>query len=135
MASSCGKSESANSSAISIARSVSSKPGSARRRSLAAASASRSDAPSVSARISTASTPPVRAPVGWPWVSAANSVPSRKASWGESYCRRRQANRPTGATRMTPPQPLLSLRAGSPSEFIARRADRQVLPGARRLCS
>ena len=26
-------------------------------------------------------------------------------------------------------------RAGSPREFIARRADRQVLPGARRLCS
>lgn len=68
-------------------------------------------------------------------VSAANSMPSRKGAWGDSYCRRRHASRPTGATRMTPPQPLLSLWAGSPRELIVCRAGRQVLPGARRLCS
>ena len=70
--------------AISIARRVSSCPRSAHRMDFEAISASDSDAPSVSARIRTANTPPASAPVGCPCVSAANSVPRRKASCGDS---------------------------------------------------
>ena len=39
-------------------------------------------------------------PLGWPWVMAASSQPVRNGWPGA---------KPTGATRMTPPQPLLSL--------------------------
>ena len=54
---------------------------------------------------------------------AGDSVPSSKAT-------SRLATRPTGAARITPPQPLLSLLAGSPMCLALRRADKQVLPGA-----
>ena len=43
--------------------------------------------------------------------------------------------RPTGAVRMMPPEPLLSLSGASTLPGVApRRAERQVLPGARRCC-
>jgi len=46
------------------------------------------------------------------------------------------ATNPTGATRITPPHPLLSL-IGCPAVPIRpdRNADRQALPGARRVLS
>ena len=44
----------------------------------------------------------------------------------------RFATNPTGATRITPPQPLLSFVAGSPIFFALRSANRQGLPGALR---
>ena len=42
------------------------------------------------------------------------------------------ASIPTGATRMTPPHPLLLFCARSPMRVMAFRADRQVFPGPRR---
>ena len=42
---------------------------------------------------------------------------------------------PTGAMRITPPQPLLSFVARVTLPRLAWRAERQVVPGARRLKS
>src|SRR5258708_6586448 len=78
--------------------------------------ASGSDLPTSTRLTMTASTPALRQPLGCPWVSAASSLPvakmlERKRS--ELWSRTWEAAKyiPTGAMRITPPQPLLSFMA------------------------
>src|SRR5260370_22869519 len=85
-----------------------------------------------------ARTPALRQPLGCPWVSAARSLPVAKMlEWKRSELRSRlwEAAKyiPTGAARITPPQPLLSFKARAALPRLFCNAERQVVPGARRL--
>ena len=68
-------------------------------------------------------------PSSCPWVTAAASAPARSISAMPRSAGSRYS--PIGATRITPPQPLLLFCARVP--FRSFSAHRQVLPGARRL--
>src|SRR6266478_5836094 len=76
--------------------------------------ASLSELPASSRLTMTANAPAVRQPLGCPWVMAARSLPvaktfeSKRSGW-RSRLRECAKYMPTGAMRITPPQPLLSL--------------------------
>src|SRR5258708_4304726 len=100
--------------------------------------ASVSDLPTSPGLQMTASTPALRQPLGCPWVSAASSLPvakmlERKRS--ELWSRTWEAAKyiPTGAMRITPPQPLLSFMARVTLPRLFCKAERQVVPGELRL--
>ena len=105
--------------------------------SRAARTISSRHAPSIrtTSRMISASMPAGIYPRGCPWVIAATLAPCHTAasSGQSSYRRPKGPTKPTGAARITPPQPLLWL-MGSPRVPILpdRRLPRQVLPGARR---
>jgi len=92
-------------------------------------------APPANCAISAANAPEARRPVGWPCVSPASSAPRSNARRamrsGDRPSSRRAHHRPTGALRMTPPQPLLSFAARSPRRVMCSSADRHVAPGTR----
>src|SRR5260370_20974220 len=82
-----------------------------------------------------ARTPALRQPLGCPWVSAARSLPVAKMlEWKRSELRSRlwEAAKyiPTGAARITPPQPLLSFKARAALPRLFCNAERQGAPGA-----
>ena len=82
-----------------------------------------------------ASMPAGMYPRGCPWVMAATLAPCHTAasSGQSSYRRPKGPTKPTGAARITPPQPLLWL-MGSPRVPMRPESSavRQVLPGERR---
>src|SRR6266700_2876482 len=88
----------------------------------------------------TASTPALRQPLGCPCVIAASALPVVKTfewKWSEFRPQLWEAAKyiPTGAMRITPPQPLLSFIARVTVPRLVCNAERQVVPGARRLKS
>src|SRR5437773_789150 len=102
--------------------------------------ASGKEFPTSSKRTITASTPALRQPLGCPCVIAASSLPVVKTfewKWSEFRSRLWEAAKyiPTGAMRITPPQPLLSFIARVTLPRLFCNAERQVVPGARRLKS
>src|ERR1700739_2291928 len=102
--------------------------------------ASASEVPPRISPTTTASTPALRQPLGCPWVMAAKSQPVLKMfemSLGSLFSGLKECAKyiPTGAMRITPPQPLLSLAARESLPSLDCRAERQVVPGARRLNS
>ena len=66
-----------------------------------------------------------------PAISAPSSSARRATRSGDTPSSRRAHHRPTGATRIAPPQPLLSLVARSPSSVMRCSAVMQVEAGTR----
>src|SRR6266851_10530105 len=102
--------------------------------------ASLSELPTSSRLTMTANAPALRQPLGCPWVMAARSLQvaktfeSKLSGW-RSRLMECAKYKPTGAMRITPPQPLLSLVARVALPRLECNAERQVVPGARRLKS
>src|SRR5713226_1030537 len=102
--------------------------------------ASLSELPTSSRLTMTANAPALRQPLGCPWVIAARSLPvakmleSKRSGW-RARLKECAKYMPTGAMRITPPQPLLSFVARVTLPRLDCNAERQVVPGARRLKS